>query len=48
MPRLRRCLLGLACSALLLSAVIGGEEAKKDASGKAAAEIERLIKRAGR
>ena len=47
MPRLHRCLLGLACSALLLSDVVAGDEAKKDAPRKAAAEIGRLIKQLG-
>jgi len=47
MPRPRSCLLALACSALLLSAVVGGEDAKTAAPMKTAAEIERLIEQLG-
>ena len=47
MLRLRRCLLALACSALLLSAVVGGEDAKTAAPAKTPAEIDRLIKQLG-
>ena len=47
MSRVLCCLLGLACSALLLNAVVGGEDAKKDVPAKTTAEIERLIKQLG-
>jgi WD40 repeat protein len=47
MPRLLRGPLALVGSALLLSAVVGGEGAKTDAPAKVPAEVERLIKQLG-
>ena len=47
MSRVLRCLLGFACLALFLSAVVGGEDTKTVGPAKTPAEIDRLIKQLG-
>ena len=47
MSRVLRCLLAIACSALFLSAVVGGEDTKTVGPAKTPAEIDRLIKQLG-
>ena len=47
MPRLPRCLLAIAWSALLWHAVVGGEDAKIAAPANTLAEIDRLIRQLG-
>jgi hypothetical protein len=47
MPHLPRCLLAIAWSVLLMSTVVGGEDAKSTSPAKTTAEIERLVKQLG-
>ena len=47
MVRPHHCLLVLACSGLLLAAVVGGDDAKPAPPAKSPAEIDRLIKQLG-
>jgi hypothetical protein len=44
MPHPPRCLLAIAWSVLLMSTVVGGEDAKSTPPAKTTAEIERLVK----